>query len=168
MSKQTKPTLSEAQIEKLETIYPKLCGLSQSLAPVVAQRFLNELNDIQNIITEVFAQRWEYQDAEEERVYEKLNIIGDENNFITSWSITEVSPEDMDKPFSKKAVKSLTYDSYDGLETIKFSGKGEKLTWLQAWKYADQLIKQSGDQDHIFIEEFIENKPGHFQVITGS
>lgn len=168
MSKKVKPNLSEAQIEKLEAIYPKLCSLSQALAPVVAQRFLNELNDIQNIITEVFEKRWEYEEDEEERIYEKLNTIGDENNFITSWSITEVTPEDMDKPFSKKAVKSLTYESYDGVETIKFSGKGEKLTWFDAWKHADKLIKQSGDHDHIFIEEFVEDKAGHFKIITGS
>lgn len=168
MSQQNKPSLTEDQIEKLESIYPKLCGLFSTLEPLVSARILNELGDIKNIVNEVFNERWSHEDDDFNQNYNKLSEIADENNFISIWSVDKVRPEDMDTPFSKDFVLSITYESWGETQVINFDGEGKQFTWLEAWKYADQLIRQSQDTHHLFIENFKEEYMGHYSLITGS
>lgn len=168
MSQSNKPSLTQEQIEKLETIYPKLCSLFSTLEHFVSQSILDELGDIKNIVNDVFNERWTHEEDEFEDNYKKLNEIADQNNFMSIWSVDEVLPEDMDTPFSKDLVKSIRYEYGEGQEVMIFDGDGENFTWLQAWKYADQLIRQSGDTHHMFIEDFKEEYMGQYKLITGS
>lgn len=168
MPKTTSPALTEQQTKQLESLYPELSSIINALEPVVADPLMKRLKAIQETFAQVFEERWEEEEDEADRIYEAFNNMADENNFTSVWTITEVKPEDMNTPFSKKAVKSITYESWGETQVIKFEGKGKKITWLEAWKYAEQLINQSGDEDHIFIEDFVEVKPGHYSLSTGS
>lgn len=168
MPKTKLPALTEKQTKQLEAIYPELSSIINALDPVVAEPLMKRLKAIQKTFSKAFDDRWQAEEDEDERAYEELTNIADENDFVTTWSITEVPPEDMDKPFSKKAVKSITYESWNNTQTINFEGKGKKITWLEAWKYADQIIRQSGDDHHNFIEDFTQVSPGHYELITGS
>lgn len=167
MSQQNNPGLTEEQIEKLESLYPKLCDLFSTLEPFVSERILNELGEIKNIVHDVFYEQSTH-DEDFEQVYNKLREIADEQNFISIWSVDEVGPEDMDTPFSNDSVLSITYESHGETQVINFDGEGQQFTWLAAWKYADQLIRQSQDTYHVFIENFKEGYRGHYSLVTGS
>lgn len=160
--------LTEGNIQLLESVYPKLHSLINRLTPVVSSAILDDLNEISHIMQEAFANRWKEEEDEFDLIYEKLSKIADENNFMTTWSIDEVTPEDMDKPFSKKAVKGITYESWGETQNVEFGSKGKKMTWLDMWKEADKLIRQSGDTDHVFIEDFVEQESGYYDLVTGS
>lgn len=168
MSQQKKPSLTEEQIEKLESIYPKISSLFSTLEPLMSARILNELGDIKNIVHEVFNERWQHEEDDFDQNYAKLSEIANENNFISIWSVDEVQPEDMNTLFSKDLVLSITYESDGETQVINFDGEGKQFTWLDAWKHADQLIRQSQDTHHVFIENFIEEYMGHYRLITGS
>lgn len=168
MSQQKKPSLTEEQIEKLESIYPKISSLFSTLEPLMSARILNELGDIKNIVHEVFNDRWQHEEDDFDQNYAKLREIANENNFISIWSVDEVRPEDMNTLFSKNLVLSITYESDGETQVINFDGDGKQFTWLAAWKYADQLIRQSQDTHHVFIENFTEEYMGHYRLITGS
>jgi|GEM_PF-1896149 hypothetical protein len=48
------------------------------------------------------------------------------------------------------------------------SVKIEGPTWLDLWKAADKAIQESGDEHHVFIEDFYELENGVLQLHTGS
>lgn len=98
---------------------------------------------------------------------EGFNKIQNKNNLWSIWSEYSISPSDMKKKFNDKPVESLSYESWGTPQTIKV---GKITSWLEMWKIADKIMKLSGDNHHLFIEDFVENKkkPGHFNLITGS
>ena len=98
---------------------------------------------------------------------QKIKEVLEQKNIHIVHSYNDISPKDMKKPFSDKPVESLSYESWGPTQTIKH---GNIATWFDMWKLADQIMRQSGDTHHIFIEAFVEDKkkPGHFKLVTGS
>lgn len=164
------PPLTDEQIANIESIYPRLRHFIHTLEPVMAETLINELKDINNIVKDTFEARWKaqdaYEEARQEEVYAALDKISTKYKFTSKWSIDEVAPEDLNNLASEKPIKSISYNG----QAIKFAGKGKELTWLEVWQHADQLIKDSRDSHHIFIEDFVEMIPdsGYFAISTGS
>lgn len=158
--------LNNESIETLEPIYSTLNHLVRKLNPLFSEAIMTDLKEALNIARSSLEKHKNLEAQYQEKVFAALDKIVEENNFISVWSISEVAPEDMDKPFSDNPVKSINYNG----NSVSFPGIGKKITWLEAWKHADQLIQDSEDEHHIFIEDFTEdnNKSGHFLITTGS
>lgn len=153
-------------LEKIENLSPDLHSLSQRLDGF-HKKFVDQINNTSSVIDISFKK---YREKEEDLFDSKMDgfrKLQEKNKFSSVWSEYDISPKDMKKPFSNKPVESLTYESWGPTQTIKH---GKIATWFDMWKLADQIMRQSGDTHHIFIEAFVEDKkkPGHFKLVTGS
>lgn len=82
----------------------------------------------------------------------------------STWSIWEVTD------FTAVAFpgkRKMTYAVNWGNKDIELD-LPENPTWLDMWKAADRIIKDSGDQHHVFIEGFTEKDGGVLDLDTGS
>lgn len=82
-----------------------------------------------------------------EKDMERFSVIQNENNFKTIWSIYEI------KDINENSGLSADIMS-DGLSDVEVVLQKKELTWLELWKYADELYKLIGDREHLFIETF--------------
>ena len=74
--------------------------------------------------------------------------IRTENDFMSIWSIAG-RYHHMDR---KSFMEGLTLRYKDFFDEFDVSVTIEGPTWLDAWKAADQAIRESGDCHHVFIE----------------
>lgn len=151
--------ISQEDFKKLENSYIDVNYLAKKLEGIVHPSIIKELEKIKENISSVIKEEQEKEEANFDKAYKYCSKVQDENKFNSIWSIYENT--DFEAKFSKKKVQSITYD---GVET----NPNKVLTWLEMWKEADNLIKLSGDDHHIFIEDFTEVKPGHYNLSTGS
>lgn len=153
-------------MEKIENLSPDLSFLSQRLDSL-SPKFSSQVNNISNLLNETFKKYRENKEKSFDKKMSGFEKIQEKNNFWSIWSEYKISPSDMKKTFSDKAIESLSYESWGPKQTIKI---GKITTWLEMWKIADNVMKLSGDKHHQFIEDFIEDKskPGHFKLSTGS
>jgi hypothetical protein len=82
-----------------------------------------------------------------EKDMKRFDKIEKENNFKTSWCLYEV--EDINET-SFLSADIMT----DGLCDVEVELPNKELTWLELWKYADNLYNLIGDVEHLFIESF--------------
>lgn len=96
--------------------------------------------------------------------YEKIQS---QSGFKTIWSIYEVEDLEADHPFTD--ALQVAYKDHWGDEPVfvEIQGMG---TWVDLWRAADEAIRRSGDQHHIFIEQFRPNpkNPQQLLLTTGS
>lgn len=84
------------------------------------------------------------------------------------WSIYSV--ENLDA-FSGLSGTELIYCNHWGDETVRIPLKSGDLTWGELYHAADKLIRQSGDEHHVFIESLTVRKGPNGQYLeldTGS
>lgn len=153
-------------LTKIESLSPDFHSLSQRLDGF-HEKFVSQIENTSSVINVAFKK---YREKEEDLFDNKMDgfrKIQEKNKLSSVWSEYDISPKDMKKPFSDKPVESLSYESWGPTQTIKH---GKIATWFDMWKLADQIMRQSGDTHHIFIEAFVEDKkkPGHFKLVTGS
>jgi hypothetical protein len=105
-----------------------------------------------------------------------------ENELDTVWSIYEVNDINA-KCAIKVANKRVVYESFlpnatteDIMADLKDGGKRSSAqysafvggdTWVDLWKAANSVIKQSGTH-HKYIEDFTMNDDGELELTTGS
>ena len=102
-----------------------------------------------------------------EKDYERFSIIQDENNFQTNWWLYEIEDINENTGLSADYITDILKRNRD----IKVELPNKELTWLDLWKYADELYKLIGDSDHMFIESFEVKKINgkrELQVFFGS
>lgn len=151
--------ISQENFKKLENSYIELHHLIQKLDDVVHPNIITELAKIKNDIHIAIKEEQDKEAVNFDKAYKHCSKIQEEHNLNSIWSIYENT--NFDAKFSKNKVKSITYQ---GVETTP----DKVLTWLEMWKEADKLIKLSGDDHHIFIENFNEVTPGYYKLSTGS
>lgn len=153
-------------MEKIEGLSPDVSVLAQNLGSFNS-KFSDQVDGINDLIDKAFKKYRKSEDDEFDKKMEGFEKIQDKHKLWSIWSEYDISPKDMNKPFSDKPVKSLSYESWGPTQKMKV---GKIATWLDMWKIADQVMKLSGDQHHQFIEAIVEdkNKPGHFKLVTGS
>lgn len=167
MTKQTLPLFNEEQIKSLESIYPKLANFINAFDCVLSEQFANDLKEIDTTFKRVFNERWEAAKNMQEQLNNQksqiLEQIAQDNNLSTKWAVDHINPNELENSFSIKPVKCLIFEE----NKIKFDGGGKSLTWLEAWKHADVLIRQTNDNKNISIIEFHEviPKSGFFSVM---
>jgi len=82
-----------------------------------------------------------------EKDMERFSVIQKENNFKTIWCIDEI------ENLNETSFISADYIT-DGVNDIKVELPNKELTWLELWKYADDLNNLIGYSEHLFIESF--------------
>jgi hypothetical protein len=101
-------------------------------------------------------------------LFDRYSDIAQANDFITTWSIYEVEDVNEKIPFRDMVGKRLVYKYWDENfvdQVVETVIQGD--TWLDAWRAADQLLKDSKDF-HIFVEDFRMLEDTSLELITGS
>lgn len=157
-------TISKKDFDLLTSVYPKISSLKQHLENAVHPKYIQEIDVISNTIKSVLDPFWKIEEKDWDKNYNQLSKISDKNKFKTVWSISEVRANELDDefPFS---VKKLYYKD----QSITFDDS-KKISWLDMWKSADKIIRMSGDDHHIFIEHFEQDKKNKecYNLVTGS
>ena len=102
-----------------------------------------------------------------EKDYERFSIIQDENNFKTEWCLYEIKNVNEDSELSADIITNGLKRDKD----FKVELPNKELTWLDLWKYADELYELIGDSEHMFVESFEVkeiNGKRELQVFFGS
>jgi hypothetical protein len=163
-------SLTNEQIKQLESIYPMLSSVIRSLEPVVKKSVMDEIVAIKEIVSNVFKVQWKEEADEDDQEYKRLSKISKQEKFKSVWSISEVKAAQLDTSFSEKNVKGIVYESWGDKKEVSFGKAGKKMTWMDMWREADKLMRQSGDDHHIFIEDFneVKDKKGYYSLSCGS
>lgn len=154
--------LTKEQYEKIDSLTSDLHSIIYRTQELVHPDITNTLISMQSKLNQALHDIREIENNSFEKNWKELADIAKNNNFQSRWSVEEVSSEKMSKQVPLK-IKTIQYQG----NTFKVKAK---LTWLELWKIADQIIKNSGDEHHIFIENFEPINPttGAFKLNTGS
>ena len=110
------------------------------------------------------------QDTEQfDRQFDLYRHVQDTHGFASIWSTYDVQDFDAPHPYPSDVI--LQYRSHWGTEKQQerqYPVMGA--TWLDLWRAADLAIRDSGDQHHMFIEQFMMDARDTTVVylITGS
>jgi len=90
------------------------------------------------------------------------------NGLQAIWSIYELDQHGFLDLHPFEGATHVVYDSHWGQGDPEAEIQGG--TWADLYRVADRVIQQSGDNHHIFIEQFtpIKDRPGYLRLITGS
>lgn len=102
--------------------------------------------------------------AREMSEIDHYNAVADANHFRSRWSIPGVADFSAPHPYTNKWF--LLYDGHWGERAVTVTIEGS--TWLDLWRAADTAITESGDEHHVFIEDFDENTDDTLTLTTGS
>lgn len=161
-------TLSKADFKLLQSMYPDMHGIIQNMEGVVHPSLMARLKAVSDKMEKVFRPFFEKEENAYEENYVALEKVAQENNLEFTWSVTEVPATDLNKVMG--TVKEIIYESWGPTQKHTFPGNGKKITWLEAWKIAENLMRASGDNHHVFIEAFSEDKKnkGVYHLSCGS
>lgn len=153
----TQANATQESLLKLIAVYPKLAQLETKL-----QHMSVEVNSdfaaVLNAVKELIQPEVEASEKAFDLDYTRFNEIQKAKNYHSIWSIYEV--KDMNAVFG--FVDTLTYGDFI-LEINK------TVTWLEMWDFAENLICNSDDFHHIFIESFnSKNNDENYELCTGS
>ena len=119
---------------------------------------------VRNDIAAKGSEEWENNwSRETDKLMTWLNEINDVYQFESIWSLWEV------RDFTEVPFPGATQLYYSGgWGNAGWTPISAKASWLELWKAADELIKLSEDNHHLFIENFKLNKDGLVEFFCGS
>lgn len=148
------------------TIHNALCHLRQvtdrlTKANVYDAKELREIvADFEDGLKDAWRQDHEHLDKAMDYWYG----VADQNGFTAIWSIYEIASCLEKHPYV--GHKEIVYSTHWGEEDVRVPIDGDD--YLALFRAADQAIRLSGDQHHVFIESFTVNKNGELELDTGS
>jgi hypothetical protein len=131
-----------------------LLGKLEHMSPQIKADF----EELKQAVHDLFKDHRQREDEAQANKSDMFDKISEANGFKSIWSIYEV--DDINAVFGY-------------VEGVEYAGcseqVGTEITWLQLWAIADRLIEESGDDHHIFIENFAKKDNEHMhRLITGS
>jgi len=117
-----------------------------------------KINSAMKLMAPIINQLMEEKDKLQEELEDEMQKVRDAQNLSSIWSVS----------FTKKFD-----DSWQG-KTVMYNGhaivipENVDVNAETMYVIGDNLISESGDSHHIFIEDFIMRKDGIIQMITGS
>lgn len=92
----------------------------------------------------------------EEEYFASLDAIAEENNFASSWSLGDTDFSAIPFPGATRLRYRVNTFFVDGGKKDVWHSVDlpARSTFLDLWKGADKLIRESGDHHHLFVEDF--------------
>lgn len=149
-------TITNDQVKDLHNARVYLLYAIEDLNKVLQKDFIEKLNKVYKTLDKVASPLMDEYDNIRDKKAEKCWEIAKENNFVSTWSMYEV---DLHEPSNITAGVLEYLGNYVSIP--------ENTTWLDMWRLADKLIKDSGDLHHTFIEDFVVNED-EVTLLTGS
>ena len=156
-------SITSDQISKLHNAYWLLNTEIEELDSLLRSDKITTLRKAASMIKEAYIPLMEEKDKEWDRRNSYYDDIKQANKFKSVWSIYEV--------FSFQANSGIegTLLKYGKVNIpMKKDAMTMCITWMDMWKFAEQAIRESGDDHHMFIERFYDRGDGVIELITGS
>ena len=159
------PTLTA---DEFKTIHNALCDLDhvkQTLEDILSKDLYIKLAKATSQIREGLANAYEQDNKSFENKSDHYDQVRKELGLTTVWSIYEVDNLSERHPF--EGVTKVVYQAYgSGDHEVAINGG----TWAALYVAANALIRDSGDDHHIYIESFKQSSinPEILFVATGS
>jgi len=155
--------------EDFKTVHNTLCELrsiQERLTGVISNEMADRLHSVIKGFDAGLANAYEQDTAQFDRKHEHYQSVQEELSLHTVWSVYEV--EDLNEPHPYPGAMQLCYRDHWGDEPVFVEIKGP--TWADLYCAANSAIMASGDDHHIFIEQFKPNPAEPLQLIlqTGS
>ena len=156
-------SITSDQISKLHNAYWLLNTEVEELDSLLRSDKITTLRKAASMLKEAYAPLMEEKDNEWDRRNSYYDDIKQANKFKSVWSIYEVFSFQASSGFGNGILK---------YENVKVPMREDTslgcITWMDMWKFAEQAIRESGDDHHMFIEKFYDRGDGVIELITGS
>jgi hypothetical protein len=130
--------------QEFSSLHNALCSLDSVDNPTVT-----------NLVAQMraaLAGAYEQDNAAFDRKFVHYRSVAEELGLTAIWSMYEV--DNLSDSYPYEAVKSVTYRDHWGDQPVVVPVNG--LTWAALFVAADAAIRDSGDQHHVFIEQFVQ------------
>jgi len=161
------PTLTA---EEFKTVHNGICDLDSAIQrleevinPELYQRLTQGLSEVRRGLARAYAEDREVGDRKWNHYQDVSQQLGMDDSV---WSIYEVNNLSDGHPF--EGADRVVYRDHWGGKPVSCSING--LTWAALWIAANACIRDSGDDHHIFIEDFSPDAedPRTLVLSTGS
>lgn len=158
-------TITRKEASDIHNGICELYALKQQVTGVIHPDLVQRLNRAFDLLEKGFADVREQENKEFESKMDLFEITRKTFGFKSVWSIYDF---DMNEGFGGRPgylAKELVYD-WDRTVRIPLP---DNPTFLQLWGAADAALKESGDENHVFIEGFRLSEDGRaLRLVTGS
>lgn len=145
------PTLTSDEFSK---IHNGLCSLRfaiDELQNTLHPDLLSKLTKAKEQIYQGLENAYRLDDEAFKNNSKHYEIVSQQHGFKTEWSIDEVT--DLYSPHNFHGVTKMIYTNHWGeIKPVSVPINGSQ--WVDLWKAANECILKSGDDHHIFIEDF--------------
>lgn len=144
------PTLTRDEFRDIHNALCDLDRVAQSLEDVIKSEKFILLQKAKTAIRTAMKRAYD----EDDRLFKERSELCDhvraECRFNSIWSMYEVEDFYAKHPFA--GAETLTYKDHWGDKPVSAAIPGDR--WIDLWRAADECIKLSSDEHHIFIEQF--------------
>jgi len=156
-------SITSDQISKLHNAYWLINNEIEQLEEVLRSDKIVALRKAVSIFSEAYIPLMEEKDKEWDRRNSYYDDLRENHKFRSVWSIYDVVSFQANSGIEGTVLKYGKVNIPMKKDTMTMC-----ITWLDMWKYADQAIKESEDEHHLFIERFYDRGDGVIELITGS
>jgi hypothetical protein len=153
------PTLTA---EEFKTVHNTLCELRH-----MTLRNTVDINEIKEIVAK-FERGLESAYKQDDQAFTRKNdhyhAIKSEEKLRAIWSLYKI--EDLDAVHPYPADSIVVYSQHWGDKPVHCAVQGA--TWRDIYRAADNCIRLSGDDHHVFIESFDLKNGNELHMSTGS
>lgn len=143
----------------------ELYSLKEQVTGVIHPDLVKRLNRAFDLLEKGYANVREQESKEFDEKMDLFELTRKSFGFMSVWSIYDF---DMNEGFAGRPgyhAKELVYE-WDKTVSVPLP---DNPTFLQLWGAADAALKESGDENHIFIEGFRQSEDGKtLRLVTGS
>ena len=137
---------------EFKTLHNALCRLDRVNNDQVIEQV--------EVIRQALKSAYQQENDEFDRRYAHYNQVRNELGLTTTWSIYEV--DNLIGRFPFEGVETVTYKNHNGDKPVVKTIFG--VTWAALYVAANAAIRDSGDDSHVFIENF--KQVGNTLVLT--
>ena len=162
------PTLTAEEFKQVHNGMYRLNLAIDSVADVIHPSLLKELLQAQKEIRQGLEGAYQQDSDSFDNKNEHYSEMKDALGLKSIWSIYEVDELGDQHKFGDKPVQLAYHDHWGNNGPVFVEIKGG--TWVDLYEAADQAIRLSGDEHHVFIEAFRVNPecPEQLILTTGS
>ena len=160
-------TLTKEEFTKMHNALYDLDCARADLESVVAPTLMTRLNRAATDLRKGMKGVYEQESTQWRRQQDYFESVQSELKCRSVWSLFDHDVEDFYTEHTYKGAKVLKYkDTWGKPVEVPLAGN----RWVDLYIAADYLIKESGDDHHIFIEQFAakEEDPSVLFLRTGS
>lgn len=161
------PTLTAEEFRDIHNALWELDCVTRQLESVLKPELYVKLAAAGSQIRQGLAGAYRQDDAAYQRRSNHYEAVAADLAIRNSqWSISEV--DNLNEPHPFRGATKVVYKDHWGEGPVECQIRGQR--WCDLWLAANECVRASTDQHHIFIEQFVQDKndPTVLVLYTGS